>query len=100
MRRGNRKNVVVVCVVVVVVVWNAIVWSPELTVDREDSDSLGPGRGNDAWASSYGGGSRASEVECVVVLLSRRSGSSKVTRLRRVCVRFVLWIFLVESELR
>lgn len=46
LRRGSRKKVVVVVVCVVVVVWNAMVWSPELTVEREDSESLGGGKGS------------------------------------------------------
>lgn len=49
----NRKTVVVVVVCVVVVVWQAIVWSPELAVERDDSESLGPGRCSDEpWCSS------------------------------------------------
>jgi hypothetical protein len=48
LRRGKRKKVVVVVVCVVVVVEYAIGCSPELTVERDDSDNLGPGRGSDA----------------------------------------------------
>lgn len=47
LRRGSRKKVVVVVVCVVVVVWNAMVWSPELAVERDDSESLRGGKGSD-----------------------------------------------------
>lgn len=47
-------------------------------VDREDSDSLGCGRGRVDPESSYGGGS-----ECDVASVCGLSGSSKVTLLFR-----------------
>ena len=76
MRRGKRKNVVVVWIVWVVVVVVAYTpWSPELPSDREDSDSRLTGSAKDVVASSpYAGG----EPPPVVI---GRSGSSKVTLL-------------------
>lgn len=78
-----------------------MVWSPELAVDREDSDSLGPGRGNDEFVSSYGGGS---DVDDNWATPSLRSGSSKVTRLELERIaelfRFRLSVRVRESELR
>ena len=67
----------VVCVVVVVVVYAT---SPELNVDRDDSDSLEAGSAKHApVCSSYGGG-EGCEGEAVSLWVGR-SGSSNVTLL-------------------
>lgn len=80
LRRGIFQKVVVVDTVCVVVVVKAIC-SPELAVDREDSESLGAGIDNVFPWSSYGGGLF---MEDSGVLVPCRSGSSKVTLLIRI----------------
>lgn len=71
-----------------------IACSPELAVEREDSDNRGGGIGSEEFCSSYGGGS----------VIDGRSGSSKVTLLNLMLELFRLdpasRSLFVDSELR
>lgn len=79
-----------VCVVVVV----QAICSPELAVERDDSENRGGGIGSDEVWSSYGGGPLLEDCEGIGDL----SGSSKVTRLIRIDELFLLKPSLKRRE--